>query len=129
MTPTPDLGDQRSPCVTVCRDGPSVYAKTSGIRRTNVADLSLGAPQLGSTTCGVPRVKRQSSAFKLMQKRTTCSTKTPESFCYLFQRLAGQTESRQKLGKVEATCHQWRDQSGTRGRHRTALVQFEGKER
>ncbi len=62
-----------------------------------------------------------------MQSRTSSSTKTPYSFCYLFQTLAGQSESRQKLGKDEAARHNWRDQGGTRARHRTGFVQFEGR--
>ncbi|MCG6904826.1 MAG: hypothetical protein LJE68_19305, partial [Rhodobacter sp.] len=57
------------------------------------------------------------------------SLKTPQSFCYLFQTLAGQSERRQKLGKDEADRHNWRIQVGTRARHRIASVQFEGLKR
>lgn len=62
-----------------------------------------------------------------MHSRTTCIINWPETSCLQFETLEPIGEKGQKLVKNEAIRRKWRDQVGTRARHRTGPGQFEGK--
>lgn len=62
-----------------------------------------------------------------MHSRTTRSIKLPKNQCLVRQSLEPVSESRQKLGKNEASRSNKRSQVGTTARQRIATDQFEGK--